>query len=132
MSNEQSVDSSGAEEFSALIDGELGADGVVRACASWRSDARSRQTWHAYHLIGDVLRSDDLASRPARDVDFLNRLRERLANEPVVLAPSAVPAIPAAPPRAAALAGGCSRRRRLRRRGGRAGRYAFAGAADGA
>ncbi|MBK7529562.1 sigma-E factor negative regulatory protein [Piscinibacter sp.] len=97
MSSEQSVGSNGAEEFSALVDGELGPDGVVRACASWRSDARSRQTWHAYHLIGDVLRSDDLASRPARDVDFLNRLRERLADEPVVLAPSAVPAVSAVP-----------------------------------
>lgn len=95
MSSEQSVGSNGAEEFSALVDGELGPDGLVRACASWRSDARSRQAWHAYHLIGDVLRSDDLASHPDRDVDFLNRLRERLADEPVVLAPSAVPTVPA-------------------------------------
>ena len=95
MSSEQSVGSNGAEEFSALVDGELGPDGLVRACASWRSDARSRQTWHAYHLIGDVLRSDDLASHPDRDVDFLNRLRERLADEPAVLAPPAVPAGPA-------------------------------------
>ena len=97
MSSEQSVVSNGAEEISALIDGELGPDGVARACASWRSDARSRQTWHAYHLIGDVLRSDDLASRPARDADFLNRLRERLADEPVVLAPAALPAAAAVP-----------------------------------
>jgi len=97
MSSEQSVGSNGAEEFSALVDGELGTDGVARACASWRSDARSRQSWHAYHLIGDVLRSDDLASHPARDADFLNRLRERLADEPVVLAPAAMPAAAASP-----------------------------------
>jgi sigma-E factor negative regulatory protein RseA len=97
MSSEQSVVPNGAEEISALIDGELGPDGVARACVSWRSDARSRQTWHAYHLIGDVLRSDDLASRPARDADFLNRLRERLAEEPVVLAPAALPSAPTAP-----------------------------------
>jgi sigma-E factor negative regulatory protein RseA len=97
MSSEQSVGSNGAEEFSALVDGELGPDGVARACASWRSDGRSRQTWHAYHLIGDVLRSDDLASHPARDADFLNRLRQRMADEPVVLAPTAMPAA-AAPP----------------------------------
>jgi sigma-E factor negative regulatory protein RseA len=100
MSSEQSVGSNGAEEISALIDGELGPDGVVRACAQWRSDARSRQTWHAYHLIGDVLRSDDLASRPARDADFLNRLRGRLADEPVVLAPAALPAAAAVTPMA--------------------------------
>ncbi len=97
MSSEQSFGSKREEDFSALIDGELGPEGVARACASWRSDARSRQTWHAYHLIGDVLRSDDLASQPARDADFLNRLRERLAEEPVVLAPAAVPAAAARP-----------------------------------
>lgn len=101
MSSEQSVGSKGAEDFSALIDGELGPDGVARACASWRSDVRSRQTWHAYHLIGDVLRSDDLASHPARDADFLNRLRERLADEPVVLAPAGMPAAAAQPARRA-------------------------------
>ena len=97
MSSELSVGSNGAEEFSALIDGELGPGGVARACASWRSDPRSRETWHAYHLIGDVLRSDDLASHPARDADFLNRLRERLADEPVVLAPAALPAVSTPP-----------------------------------
>jgi sigma-E factor negative regulatory protein RseA len=97
MSSEQSIGSNSAEEFSALVDGELGPDGVARACTIWRGDARSRQTWHAYHLIGDVLRSDDLASRPARDAEFLNRLRERLAEEPVVLAPAALPAAAAAP-----------------------------------
>ncbi len=97
MSSEQSIGANGAEEFSALVDGELGSDGVARACAIWRRDARSRQTWHAYHLIGDVLRSDDLATRPDRDADFLNRLRERLADEPVVLAPAALPVAASAP-----------------------------------
>jgi sigma-E factor negative regulatory protein RseA len=97
MSSEQSVGSNGAEELSALVDGELGRDGVARVCASWRSDARSRQSWHAYHLIGDVLRSDDLASGAARDAEFLKRLRERLADEPVVLAPSAAPVVDAVP-----------------------------------
>lgn len=97
MSSEQSVGSNGAQDISALIDGELGPDGVTRACASWRTDVRSRQTWHAYHLIGDVLRSDDLASHPASDADFLNRLRERLADEPVVLAPAALPSVAVVP-----------------------------------
>lgn len=92
MSSEQSMGSSGAEELSALADGELPSEGVRRACAAWRSDGDTRQTWHAYQLIGDVLRSDDLASSPARDEVFLQRLRERLADEPVVLAPQVVPA----------------------------------------
>lgn len=95
MSSEQSMVSSAAEELSALADGELAADGVRRACTAWRGDAATRQAWHAYHLIGDVLRSDDLASSTVRDEDFLKRLRERLADEPVVLAPQAAPVAPA-------------------------------------
>ncbi|WP_293409007.1 hypothetical protein [Piscinibacter sp.] len=39
-----------------------------------------------------MLRSDDLAHAGRDRRDFLNRLRERLADEPVVLAPAPVPA----------------------------------------
>lgn len=95
MSSEQSMGSSAAEELSALADGELASEGVRRTCAAWRADSGARQTWHAYHLIGDVLRSDDLASSAVRDEDFLKRLRERLAGEPVVLAPQAAAVAPA-------------------------------------
>ena len=87
--------------LSALLDGELQADdalSVQRACAWWRKSGLARQDWHAWHLIGDVLRSEELAQAPARDAAFLARLRERLADEPVVLAPAPVaPAATAAP-----------------------------------
>lgn len=95
MSSEQSNGSGHAEQLSAMVDGELGAEGVQRACAVWRSDASCRQTWHAYQLIGDVLRSDDLASSPSKDEEFLQRLRARLATEPVVLAPQPAAVAPA-------------------------------------
>lgn len=89
--------------LSALLDGELNADdsqSVQRACSLWRDDAQARHDWHAWHLIGDVMRSDELARAPARDVAFLSRLRERLATEPVVLAPAVLAApAPAAVPR---------------------------------
>jgi sigma-E factor negative regulatory protein RseA len=75
-----------AEDLSALVDGELHAGVVAGTCGRWRSDAASRATWHAYQLIGDVLRSEDLASDVARDAAFLSALRDRLAAEPVVLA----------------------------------------------
>lgn len=84
MSNEVEHE---AEQLSALADGELGVNEVARACANWRAGSSAQATWHAYHLIGDVLRSDDLASRPRTDRAMLEKLRERLAGEPVVLAP---------------------------------------------
>ena len=75
------------ERLSALADGELDDFAVASGCAHWRDDAKARAAWHAYHLIGDVLRSDDLAAGSARDAAFLRALRLRLADEPVVLAP---------------------------------------------
>lgn len=81
------------QHLSALLDGELQGDGaqaVQRACTLWRDDAQARHDWHTWNLIGDVMRSDELAQAPARDAAFLGRLRERLAGEPVVLAPAAV------------------------------------------
>ena len=75
------------EQLSALADGELGEAAVAQACASWRGDADTRASWHTFHLIGDVLRSEDLAGDPARDAGFLAALRLRLESEPVVLAP---------------------------------------------
>ncbi len=79
--------SSALENLSALTDGELDSAEVTRACGAWRDDAQARRTWHAYQLIGDVLRSDDLCSSARRDAAFLAALRVRLADEPVVLAP---------------------------------------------
>jgi sigma-E factor negative regulatory protein RseA len=84
MSNESEHE---AEQLSALADGELGVSDVARACANWCTGTSSHATWHAYHLIGDVLRSDDLASSPKADRAMLDKLRERLVHEPVVLAP---------------------------------------------
>ena len=74
------------QTLSALADGEAGA--LSRACALWKADAEARKTWHAYHLIGDVMRSEELSSSPARDAAFLDALRGRLALEPVYIAPA--------------------------------------------
>lgn len=83
------------QQLSSLMDGDLAPGQAAGACALWRLDADTRRDWHAYHLIGDVLRSDDLASTAARDAVFLQALRQRLAQEPVPLAPA--PLQPAAP-----------------------------------
>jgi sigma-E factor negative regulatory protein RseA len=88
MSNGSDAADAARERLSALVDGELEGATVAAACASWREDSASRSTWHAYHLIGDVLRSEDLAASPRRDEAFLISLRARLVIEPVVLAPA--------------------------------------------
>ena len=88
MLNAASRDAEAKERLSALVDGELDAADAAAACADWKQDAAMRASWHDYQLIGDTLRSDDLASTPARDAAFLCALRERLANEAVVLAPA--------------------------------------------
>jgi sigma-E factor negative regulatory protein RseA len=87
MSSGSKLDVAAAESLSALVDGEVDATLTQRVCVAWRDDARSRSTWHAYQLIGDVMRSEDLASSGGHDAVFLERLRSRLAQEPVVLAP---------------------------------------------
>jgi len=75
------------------MDGQLGPAELDGACNAWRADRHARECWHTYHLIGDVLRSDELASRPECDAAFLESLRARLAVEPVPLAPRAVLAV---------------------------------------
>ncbi len=75
--------------LSAATDGD--AQSIDKACRAWRDDAELRATWHTYHLIGDVLRSDALASAPSRDSAFMQSLRQKLAAEPRVLAPMPAP-----------------------------------------
>jgi sigma-E factor negative regulatory protein RseA len=81
--------------LSALADGER--DALPHAQAQWRDDAGARERWHLYHLIGDVMRSEELARLPGRDAAFLASLRTRLASEPVPLAPTAAAAATTAP-----------------------------------
>lgn len=79
-----------ASALSALADGD--PDALRAGCEAWRNDPAARATWHAYHLIGDVMRSEELATTPARDAAFLAALSQRLAAEPVPLAPEPMPA----------------------------------------
>jgi sigma-E factor negative regulatory protein RseA len=91
-----------SDELSALMDGELQASAVGPACGQWRESSQARAQWHAYHLIGDVLRSEDLSMDAAHDAAFLASFRKRLAQEPVVLAPTPpVAAVQVATPRRA-------------------------------
>lgn len=87
MSERRQDDDLPFEALSALADGEAGPAEVARACAAWRDDAALRARWSDYHLIGDVMRSDELADASS-SARFLTSFRERLVQEPVVLAPA--------------------------------------------
>lgn len=76
--------------LSALADGQAGA--LTPGRRAWHDSAAARSDWHAWHLIGDVMRSDELARPAAHDAAFVAALRERLAAEPVVLSPVQRPA----------------------------------------
>lgn len=84
----QSQGSSRGERLSAVVDGE-GLDpseSFDKMLAEF--DHVDRTTWSAYHLIGDALRSDDLAVHPATSSAFLAGFAARLEAEPHIVAPA--------------------------------------------
>jgi sigma-E factor negative regulatory protein RseA len=101
MSDRFSDSEASREALSALADGEAPSAEVARACAAWKEVPEARSAWHAYQLIGDVMRSEDLAQASPADA-FLKNFRERLAQEPVVLVPAAAAAQKIAAAQAAA------------------------------
>lgn len=68
------------ELMSALADGQLQGEALARGLEVAASDPAAVQAWHSYHLIGDVLRSADLAGGAAPGA-FLARLRQGLQQE---------------------------------------------------
>ena len=68
------------EMISALADGQLRGESLERVIQTVATDAQARISWHTYHLIGDVLRSGDLArgTAPAR---FLAGFQVRLERQ---------------------------------------------------
>jgi len=88
----ESQQGSRSERLSALIDGEWSGgaehvDDLLRGLSGTEHSA-----WSEYHLIGDALRSDDLAVHPAASGAFLRGFAARLEAEPHMLAPAAAPA----------------------------------------
>jgi sigma-E factor negative regulatory protein RseA len=78
--------------LSWLADGEATTDAQERCLALWAEHPDARERWRHYQLIGDVLRSRELAREAAHDAAFLAALRTRLAHEPAVLRPARRPA----------------------------------------
>ncbi len=69
-------------DISALMDGELGQDAAKTALAMLKQHKELQDAWLDYHLIGDAMRQATVIS-----YGFSERLKEKLALEPVILAP---------------------------------------------
>lgn len=101
MSMSTELSEQARERLSRLIDGEGMPGDLQQLLAEGRETPRAwaatLEAWYVYHLAGDVMRSEELAGQ-GRDDAFLARLRERLADEPVVMAPQLPEAKPAGVP----------------------------------
>lgn len=86
----QSQASSRGERLSAFVDGEWFGEEHLNKFIS-ALDQEDRASWSHYHLIGDALRSDELAVNPAASNAFLAGFAARFEQEPHVLAPAAMP-----------------------------------------
>lgn len=75
------------ELVSALTDGELRGEAFVKAVQWLEESEEARASWHAYHVLGDVLRSGEMAATGAHDAAFVGRLRLRLQGEAVLRQP---------------------------------------------
>ncbi|QXZ11249.1 sigma-E factor negative regulatory protein [Comamonas sp. Y33R10-2] len=68
------------EQLSALVDGEARPPHIQAALSFAESD-EGQQSWGMYHLIGDVLRSPELAHHCQHDI--LSGVRAHMEREPV-------------------------------------------------
>lgn len=70
------------QEISVLMDGELFEDEAESLLDNIKRGAGVPNDWEIYHLIGDVLRQPEHIHR-----DLSTKIRERMHDEPTVLAP---------------------------------------------
>jgi len=84
----QSQASSRGEHLSAFVDGEsFDGSGDISQFLSGLTH-KDRAAWSDYHLIGDAMRSDDLAASPAASSAFMNAFSARFEAEAHVFAPA--------------------------------------------
>lgn len=70
------------QEISVLMDGELFEDEAESLLGHIKRDSDAHKDWEIYHLIGDVLRQPEHIH-----CDLSAKVRERMDDEPTVLAP---------------------------------------------
>lgn len=70
------------DQISALVDDEVSLREAEYLYTALKAGGESRACWVTYHLIGDVMRQS-----PVYSVDLSARIMQRIADEPVSLAP---------------------------------------------
>lgn len=78
------------EKLSALMDGELDCDSAAAVIKALGANGEQRHDWDCYHLIGDALRGEIAREAPRGRAGTL-AIFVRLAAEPTVFAPAAIP-----------------------------------------
>ena len=66
---------------SSLVDGEIGSTQLAEMLSADGDREQLLGSWHAYHVIGDVLRGHSAVVSPRAPGDFLAEVRERLRSE---------------------------------------------------
>ncbi len=75
------------DQISALMDSELESRAAGEALELLRGDREAADTWRVYHLMSDAMHGQRRLLSPG----FVERCAARLATEPAVLAPGALP-----------------------------------------
>ena len=70
------------DRISALMDGEVDERSASQLIEALTRDSEARHTWRTYHVISDAMRGGPLLSQ-----GLTERVSQRLAAEPTVLAP---------------------------------------------
>jgi sigma-E factor negative regulatory protein RseA len=80
MASTQQLNVNPQEQISRLLDGQLTGEAFASAVQLACDDTDARATWHAYHVVGDVLRSSELAAHVDNGA-FLARFQARMQQE---------------------------------------------------
>jgi sigma-E factor negative regulatory protein RseA len=83
------VDDDCAQRLSALVDGELDAEGCAAIVERLRGDGEACRAWAMLNCVGDAMRSAEVAALHSEG--FVARVSAALEQEPTVLAPAALP-----------------------------------------
>ena len=70
------------DQISALMDDELIPHSAEHVFIAVKAGGEASECWATYHLIGDAMRGN-----PIYQSDFQQRLMQKLADEPTILAP---------------------------------------------